>query len=78
MPRLRLGESICIGDIVWFGAEGFICRKISKRIDDLLRESAALRESVIPQLTSLADAVTKAVDFGIQVCFNELHYPQSL
>ena len=43
------------------------CRKIFKRIDDLLRESAALQENVIPQLVSLANVVTTAVDFGIQV-----------
>jgi dynactin 1 len=42
-------------------------RKISKRIEDLLRESAALREDAIPQLSSLAETVTKATDFGIQV-----------
>jgi hypothetical protein len=42
-------------------------RKISKRVDDLLRESAALQENVIPKLASLADVVTAAVDFGIQV-----------
>lgn len=40
--------------------------KIAKRVDDLLNESAALREDTIPQLVVLADAVTKAVDFGIQ------------
>ncbi|KAF8317347.1 hypothetical protein DL93DRAFT_2165610 [Clavulina sp. PMI_390] len=41
-------------------------RKISKRIDDLLREGAALRENVIPQLTILSNAVTQALEFGIQ------------
>lgn len=54
----------------WSGPDSdlpsLIIRKIAKRVDDLLTESAALREDTIPQLAALADAGTKAVDFGIQ------------
>ncbi|KAF8337534.1 dynein associated protein-domain-containing protein [Cantharellus anzutake] len=42
-------------------------RKISKRIDDLIGESAALAESSLMQLASFANATSKAIDFGIQL-----------
>ncbi len=42
-------------------------RKISKRIDDLIGESAALAESSLTELTSFTEATSQAIDFGIQV-----------
>jgi hypothetical protein len=38
-----------------------------KRIEDMLRESSALKPTLLPQLNSLSVLVSKGVDFAIQV-----------
>jgi hypothetical protein len=45
----------------------FECRKLVKRLEDLLAESSALKDSVFPKLGTLNSKVSVAVDFGVQV-----------
>lgn len=42
-------------------------RKLVKRIEDLLRETSALKSKLLPQLNNLTILVSKGVDFAIQV-----------
>lgn len=42
-------------------------RKMTKRLDDLTQESAALKASIIPQLKALSNPVAELVNFGISV-----------
>ena len=59
-----------INGLTLVGADVASCnlnRKIAKRVEDLLRESAALSEDAMPQLVTLFDIVEKAADFGLQV-----------
>jgi len=44
-----------------------IVRKLVKRIEDLLRDSTALKANILPQLNSLTILISKGVDFAIQV-----------
>jgi len=42
-------------------------RKLVKRLDDLIQESAALKASIVPQLQALSNPVAELVNFGISV-----------
>ena len=43
------------------------CRKLVKRFEDLIGESAALKDTIFPKLGALNSKVSVAVDFGVQV-----------
>ena len=43
-------------------------RKLTKRLEDLLLESSALKSTLVSQLKSLTNRVPELVNFGIQVC----------
>ena len=52
-----------------YGSNTFL-RKLTKRLDDLIQESSALKSNLIPQLKSLSNMVPEIVNFGISVCIS--------
>ena len=44
-----------------------LSRKLVKRVEDLVEDSAALKHQVVPQLRALNNRVPELVNFGIQV-----------
>ena len=44
-----------------------LSRKLVKRIEDLVDDSAALKDNLMPRIGGLNSKVSLAVDFGIQV-----------
>lgn len=52
-------------------------RKLTKRLEDLTQESAALKAHLMPQMKALSNAVQEPVNFAISVgrhycCFDAL------
>ncbi|KAJ3570761.1 hypothetical protein NP233_g4188 [Leucocoprinus birnbaumii] len=44
-----------------------LSKKLTKRLDDLIQDSAALKASIIPQLKALSNPVAELVNFGISL-----------
>ncbi|KII94229.1 hypothetical protein PLICRDRAFT_100409 [Plicaturopsis crispa FD-325 SS-3] len=44
-----------------------LSKKLTKRIEDLIEDSAALRTNLLPQLKTLANAISEVINFGISV-----------
>lgn len=42
-------------------------RKLTKRLDDVIQESSALKSHLVQQLKTLSNAVPELVNFGISV-----------
>lgn len=42
-------------------------RKLTKRLEDLLQESTALKSHLVPQMKTLSNFVSELVNFGISV-----------
>jgi dynactin 1 len=51
-----------------------LCRKLTKRLDDLIQDSSALKPTLMPQLKSLSVMVPEFVNFGISVRAPELFF----
>ena len=43
------------------------CRKLVKRLEELMYDSNALRPHILTTINSLATLITKGVDFGVQL-----------
>jgi dynactin 1 len=48
------------------GLDG-LCRKLTKRVDDLIEENAALKQHLLPRLVALNDLMPELTNFAIQV-----------
>jgi dynactin 1 len=42
-------------------------RKLTKRLEDVIQESSALKSHLVPQLKTISNAVPELVNFGISV-----------